>query len=329
MFLYRVRRTLKLGIKSLWLHRLRSTLTALGIIFGVASVIAMLAIGEGASRDAQEQIARLGSLNIIVKTVQPPEDQHATGQQQGLQEYGLTYARRRTISQQHPQRPGHSAGPAHLSSGLVSKPQNTHRGNRHRPLASRNLADPPDHGPVPRLLRYGLQTGHLRHRRKGCRTNCSPSTTRMGQDIKIARDYYTVVGIVTAQPTASQQRKTTRRERPREKTSRRHNAGNVYIPLTTVKNRFGEMSIQISGKAAPKNRKSGTTGNHRKSRKSAMVQPTRDILNTLLERSTRKTIISSSSPSNCCGRPNAQNVSSASSSAQSPQSRCWSAASAL
>ena len=72
MFLYRTKRTLKLGIKSLWLHRLRSTLTALGIIFGVASVIAMLAIGEGASRDAMAQIARLGSLNIIVKTIQPP-----------------------------------------------------------------------------------------------------------------------------------------------------------------------------------------------------------------------------------------------------------------
>ena len=82
MFLYRTKRTLKLGIKSLWLHRLRSTLTALGIIFGVASVIAMLAIGEGASKDAMAQIARLGSLNIIVKTIQPPEDQHATGQQQ-------------------------------------------------------------------------------------------------------------------------------------------------------------------------------------------------------------------------------------------------------
>jgi putative ABC transport system permease protein len=91
MFLYKLKRTVKLGIKSLWLHRLRSTLTALGIIFGVASVIAMLAIGEGASRDAQEQIARLGSLNIIVKTVQPPEDQRASGQQQVMQQYGLTY----------------------------------------------------------------------------------------------------------------------------------------------------------------------------------------------------------------------------------------------
>ncbi|MHC4535868.1 MAG: ABC transporter permease, partial [Planctomycetota bacterium] len=51
MFVFRLKRTVKLGVKSLWMHRLRSTLTTLGIIFGVASVIAMLAIGEGASQD--------------------------------------------------------------------------------------------------------------------------------------------------------------------------------------------------------------------------------------------------------------------------------------
>ena len=61
----RWRRTVHLAIKSLWLHRLRSLLTVLGIVFGVCSVIAMLAIGEGASFEAQEQIKNLGSQNII------------------------------------------------------------------------------------------------------------------------------------------------------------------------------------------------------------------------------------------------------------------------
>ncbi len=37
--------TLRLGLKNLWLHKLRSLLTALGIIFGVAAVIIMVAIG--------------------------------------------------------------------------------------------------------------------------------------------------------------------------------------------------------------------------------------------------------------------------------------------
>jgi len=64
-------RDLRLGIKDLMLHKLRSFLTMLGVIFGVASVIAMLAVGEGASRQALEQIRRLGSNNIILTSVKP------------------------------------------------------------------------------------------------------------------------------------------------------------------------------------------------------------------------------------------------------------------
>ncbi len=87
MFLFRLKRTTKLGLKSLWMHKLRSSLTTLGIIFGVSSVIAMLAIGEGASQEAQAQIARLGSQNIIIKTVKPPEEQGVSGQDQSMREY--------------------------------------------------------------------------------------------------------------------------------------------------------------------------------------------------------------------------------------------------
>ncbi|HEO71771.1 MAG TPA: ABC transporter ATP-binding protein, partial [Candidatus Hydrogenedentes bacterium] len=88
----RLKRTVKLGLKSLWNHRLRSLLTALGVVFGVCSVVAMLAIGEGASFEAQEQIRRLGSNNIILRAVKPPEEKTSTSQQTRLAEYGLTYA---------------------------------------------------------------------------------------------------------------------------------------------------------------------------------------------------------------------------------------------
>lgn len=54
------------GFKTLWLHRLRSLLTILGIVFGVGSVVAMLAIGEGASQQTLAQIQALGSTNIII-----------------------------------------------------------------------------------------------------------------------------------------------------------------------------------------------------------------------------------------------------------------------
>ncbi len=87
-----VRRTIKLGAKNLLLHKARSILTMLGIIFGVCSVVAMLAIGEGASYEAQEAIRRQGSTNIILSSVKPPQDEQASGKGNSYSlTYGLTY----------------------------------------------------------------------------------------------------------------------------------------------------------------------------------------------------------------------------------------------
>ena len=84
-------RTWKLGVKSLILHPLRSLLTVLGIFIGTASVIWLLAIGEGISSKAQEQIAQLGADNIILRSVQPLKSKGATGKQSLVAApYGLT-----------------------------------------------------------------------------------------------------------------------------------------------------------------------------------------------------------------------------------------------
>ncbi len=77
-------RTFSLSIKSVLLHPLRSALTILGIFIGVASVIWLLAIGEGIGRAAEEQIASLGARNIIVRTIKPSSDEFEDGG------YGLT-----------------------------------------------------------------------------------------------------------------------------------------------------------------------------------------------------------------------------------------------
>ena len=58
------------GLRS---HRLRSGLTALGVIFGVAAVIGMASIGEGAKREALRQIELLGASNIIIDEDRPDE----------------------------------------------------------------------------------------------------------------------------------------------------------------------------------------------------------------------------------------------------------------
>jgi len=51
--------TFRLGLKSLLLHKLRSALAVLGILIGVTAVIWLVAMGEGVSHQAQEQIKKL------------------------------------------------------------------------------------------------------------------------------------------------------------------------------------------------------------------------------------------------------------------------------
>ena len=65
-------------IRSAWdglrAHKLRSGLTTLGVIFGVAAVIGMASIGEGARREALRQIEMMGSNNILIDLARPEND---------------------------------------------------------------------------------------------------------------------------------------------------------------------------------------------------------------------------------------------------------------
>ena len=80
--------TIRLGLTNLRLHLLRSVLTALGIILGVAAVITMVSIGEGSKLEALAQLERLGARNIIVRSQKPPESTNA--QQGGSRSGGRT-----------------------------------------------------------------------------------------------------------------------------------------------------------------------------------------------------------------------------------------------
>jgi putative ABC transport system permease protein len=65
---------LKVALRSLRRTLLRSSLTALGIIIGVASVIAMVSLGNGAREQIEKQFARLDS-NMLLFQALPPRDQ--------------------------------------------------------------------------------------------------------------------------------------------------------------------------------------------------------------------------------------------------------------
>ena len=66
---------LRLGIENLRAHKLRSLLTMLGMIFGVAAVVAMLSIGAGAQQEVMAFIEGLGVRNLIVEAREAPDDQ--------------------------------------------------------------------------------------------------------------------------------------------------------------------------------------------------------------------------------------------------------------
>ena len=94
------RSLIQVAIRGLALHKLRSTLSALGIVFGVAAVVAMLSVGEGARREILAEVGRLG-INRV--TVRAGSLSRSTEVEAGkLQSPGLSLADAEAISEVSP-----------------------------------------------------------------------------------------------------------------------------------------------------------------------------------------------------------------------------------
>jgi len=70
-FILRYFHDIEIAVESIVSNKLKSMLTALGIIFGVAAVIAMLAIGKGAKQEIMEQMKMVGVNNILINPIIP------------------------------------------------------------------------------------------------------------------------------------------------------------------------------------------------------------------------------------------------------------------
>src|SRR5437667_9598569 len=79
-----------LALRSLWLHKLRSVLSVLGIIIGTGAVITLMAFGKGSMEDALEDIRRQGTTNVIVRSVKPMDDT-TVGRRSWVSTFGLTW----------------------------------------------------------------------------------------------------------------------------------------------------------------------------------------------------------------------------------------------
>jgi len=82
---------LVLGMRSLFRNKLRSLLTMLGMIFGVGSVITMLSVGAGARHEILAKIQELGIRNVIINSVNPPEESTTDQKIEYINRYGLTF----------------------------------------------------------------------------------------------------------------------------------------------------------------------------------------------------------------------------------------------
>jgi putative ABC transport system permease protein len=233
---FQLKRMFLMGIKSLWLHILRSLLTILGMIVGVCAVIAMLAIGEGASYEAQQELKQLGSTNIIVRSIEPPTDASSSSDQnQQVAMYGLTYKDVERLAETIP------SVQITVPTRLIRK-DIYHLGRKINGSVM---------GTVPwftkimnRQLVAGrfLTSADMHYMRNVCvleqavAERLFPFGDALGNTVKVEGNYYRVVGIMaplsgTTSATGS---------------SRGDAGSGMFIPFTTARQHYGEMIITRS-----------------------------------------------------------------------------------
>jgi len=275
---FQLKRTLLLGLKSLWLHKLRSLLTLLGMILGVCSVIAMLAIGEGASYEAQEQIKQLGSTNIIIHSVKPPADEQAAGSRSLLVTYGLTYSDAERIR-------------STLPGVRVTVPVRAML--RKKARVKDKSTDVAVKGTVPwypEITNRSLARGRFLTPidMQYCATVCVlepevaqalfPLDEPLGGTVRVENTYYRVVGVL--EPRALPAAKKTGGTGP-------SGVGALYIPITTTHKRFPENQVE----RRPGNITAERVELHEitvRVKETPEVIPTADALRTLLKQAHKK-----------------------------------------
>ena len=235
--LARSTRTIRLGVRSLWLHRLRSLLTVLGIVFGVCSVIAMLSIGEGASFEAQEQIKNLGSQNIILRSTKPPEEQKVSekSSQSYVLQYGLTY---RDVSQIRATIPG-------VTVLLPARNIRDYVWNISRRADCEIVGTVPWY---PEMRNHHVALGRfftetdMKSRTSVCVLGSEmvpslfPTEAPLGKHVRVGGDYYQVIGVM--EPRGQEPKSDGSQETAKSAANR------MFIPLETAKLRYGEVLLR-------------------------------------------------------------------------------------
>ncbi|MEX2469151.1 MAG: ABC transporter permease [Pseudohongiellaceae bacterium] len=234
----RFKKISQVGLKSIYSHGLRSLLTVLGIVIGVAAVIAMLAVSEGASFEAQQQFRDLGASNILLKSVKPVEVEQSSRQGFGPPQaavYGLTYSDIRTIQASIP-------GVTNvIPSRIVKK-------NVWNLVNSMNTDIVGTQVDYPASRNYNLRAGRF-FSQSEVRDHANvvvlsdevaqqlfPIDNPVGNSIRIDEDYYNVVGVMESEGFSNLGQN--------QAGSSNSAPGRIFIPITSSRSRFGETSVR-------------------------------------------------------------------------------------
>ncbi len=218
--------SLRVGIASILSHKLRSLLTTLGVIFGVAAVISMLSIGEGAKRSAIEQIKLLGTNNIRINHLK------LTGEQAELAEkkfsQGLTYTDCKIIQSNLPNITGATplkfveteilVGNKESTGRVIGAQSDFERISNFHPKDGRFIT-PMDEKEAKRVCVIGSEV----------RTELFGYRNPIGHQIRIGDAWFTVVGVMESK---------TVREGKTSVIKLRNINKDIYIPITTALKRF-------------------------------------------------------------------------------------------
>jgi len=213
-------------------------LTVLGIVIGVAAVIAMLAVSEGASFEAQQQFRDLGATNILLKSVKPAEVEESSAQGFGPPQavvYGLTQADIKTIRDTIP-------GVSNVIASRIVKKNVWNLGlSMNTDVVGTSVDYPSSRNYNLRAGRFFSQTEVRDHSNVVVLSDevadtLFPIDNPLGQSIKIDSDYYNIVGIMESEGFSNlgQNQAGSSNSAPTR----------IFIPFTSSKSRFGETTTR-------------------------------------------------------------------------------------
>ncbi|HIG27896.1 MAG TPA: FtsX-like permease family protein [Verrucomicrobiales bacterium] len=235
---------LEFTFRNLKQHKLRSFLTILGTILGVASVISMLAVGEGSKQSAIEQIRQLGAANVIIRSVKPEmlkemEDTTSGATQQitsAVLEYGLKYRDLDLLS---------STLPIVKNVVPLALVRRNAQQGRFRISNARILGTVPGYLKVKNLtIRRGRfltqldlnTTANTAVLSEGAARSLFSFEDPLGKTVLLGAGAYRIIGILDAQASGV--------DTPGAVGQQNLN-NDIYIPITAAQRRFGELQLIV------------------------------------------------------------------------------------